>query len=147
MVAELTQEPWGAMMLPQAMVMAGIAVCVTGMAVPAICWRHLKAQERFQVKTRNTHYMPELSIAVRTGKAYHELRVSDRAVHLVREVRKFQACKVCLPEAYTVESVTKQKPRRFFCPGITAFAAGIWTGMMFSVYGVYWTGNGAAMLK
>ena len=60
------------------------------MVVMAICWRHLTAQERFQVKTRNTHYMPELTIAVRAGKAYHKAtceHVTDKAVHPVGEVR------------------------------------------------------------
>ena len=73
-------------MLPQATAIAGVAIWFTGMAVLIICWRHLKSQELFQIKTRSTHYMPELSIAVRSGKAYHKAtfeHVTDRAVHPV----------------------------------------------------------------
>ena len=101
-------------MLPQAMAIAGVAIWFTRTAVLIICWRHLKSQERSQVKNRSTHCMPEVSIAVRSGRAYHKAtceHVADRAVHLVGEVRKFTACRVCLPEAYTVESVCKRTPR------------------------------------
>ena len=100
-------------MLPQATAIAGVAIRFTGMAVLIICWSNLKSQERFQIKTRSTHYMPELSIAVRSGKAYHKAaceHVTDQAVHPVDEVRKFTACRVCWPEAYTVESMCKRKP-------------------------------------
>ena len=132
-------------MLPQATAIAGVAIWFTGMAVLIICWRHLKSQERFLIKTRSTHYMPELSIAVRSGKAYHKAtfeHVTDRAVHPVGEVRKCTACRVCLPEAYTLESVCKRKPGCFLCPGITAFAAGIWTSVVFSLYGLRLSGIG-----
>ena len=105
-------------MLPQAMWMAGIAVWLTGMIVFTICWKHMKFQERPHVKTTNTHYMPELAIAVRSGKCYHRVtceHVTDRAVHPMGEVRNFKACKICLPEAYTVETAVKRKPRCFYC--------------------------------
>ena len=77
-------------MLPEAMAIAGIVVWVTGTAVLTVCWLHLKAQELLLVKTRNSHYMRELSIVVRTGKAYHKA-TCEHAVHPVGEVRKFQA--------------------------------------------------------
>ena len=83
-------------------------------------------------------------------KAYHKAtceHVTDRAVHHVGKVRKFTACKVCLPEAYTVESVTRRKPRCFSCPRIIAFAAGIWIGVVFSCYGLPEPGSSATMLK
>ena len=48
-------------------------------------------------------------------------------------------------QAYTVESVSKRKPRCFFCPGITAFVAGIWIGVVFSLYGMHLSGIGASV--
>ena len=97
-------------MLPQSMAIAGVAIWLTGMAVLIACWRHLKSQERFQIKTRSTHYMPELSIAVCSGKAYHKAtceHVTDLAAHPVSEIRKFTACRVCL-----------QRHAEFVCRGI-----------------------------
>ena len=137
MVAELTQELWGAMMLPQAMWMAGIAVLFSGMVVFTISWKHMKVQERLNVKTRNTHYMPELAIAVRSGKCYRRVtceRVTDRAVHPVGEVRNFKACEIGRPEVYTVETAVKRKPKCFYLPGMTAYLAGIWSGLTLAIY-------------
>ena len=146
---------WGAMMLPQAVVIVGAMVNGVdnrnggdgNLLAPSESTGKIPGQDR---EYPLYDYMPELTIAGRAGKTYHEAtceHVTDRAVHPVGEVRKFKACRECLPEAYTVESVTNMKPRCFFCLGITAFMAGTWTGVMFSFYGVYWTGSGAAVLN